>query len=476
MRIALAGLLVLGLAAIANANGRDPYTSTINFQQGNDDHILAGMTFGLVVSKDGGATWQWMCERAVGYGGQYDPDYVYTASGAVFATTFDGMKVMRDGCEFVSTPPGMTFVSKVEAGPDGALYYAAADPADGKIYKSVNDGVSFPTSANIGQAGDWWSSLAVAPSNAMRLYATGYRFVKRCTSNASNPGASCNVDGDCPGGMCEAQKDILLFTSTNGGTTFTPMAMTGITPISANSIVEIVGISATADQTLYVKVTFENGASGDSIYKSTNAGQSWTKILSKDSNFGLAFLARKDGTCVAGTREQGAWVSQNCDATWTALATAPHIGCLFESAGGVVWACTQNYASPQLNLPSDGFGIMKSTDLTTWTGVLKFQDIQAPVSCPAGTVQEDQCVQRYMDQQSQWCCLVPQLGITSTAIDCLGALACFGGPVVDGALDAGTNVKPPKPETCCGSGNGKSSALLSLLVAAVLLLRRKRPC
>src|SRR6188472_1463879 len=106
MRIVLAGLLVAGLAATANANGRDPYTSTINFRHGNDQHIIAGMTFGAIVSKDGGATWQWLCERTIGYGGQYDPDYVYATSGAIFATTFDGLKVMRDGCTFNATPPG----------------------------------------------------------------------------------------------------------------------------------------------------------------------------------------------------------------------------------------------------------------------------------------------------------------------------------------------------------------------------------
>ena len=71
---------------------------------------------------------------------------------------------------------------------------------------------------------------------------------------------------------------------------------------------------------------------------------------------------------------------------------------------------------------------MKSTDLTTWTGVLKYEDIQAPVACAVGTVQNDQCIERYMDEQSPWCCLVPQLGITSTAIDCTGARGCFAMP------------------------------------------------
>ena len=103
MRKALAALVVAALAHVASANGRDPYSSTVHFQRGSEQNIAAGMTFGLVLSHDGGATWQWMCEKAIGYGGQYDPDYEYTSTGAIFATTFDGLKVMRDGCTFAAT-------------------------------------------------------------------------------------------------------------------------------------------------------------------------------------------------------------------------------------------------------------------------------------------------------------------------------------------------------------------------------------
>ena len=112
---------------VASANGRDPYSSTIHWQRGAEQNIAAGMTFGLVLSHDGGATWQWMCEKAIGYGGMYDPDYEYTSSGAMFATTFDGLKVMRDGCTFAATPPGMTFVSRIEQDKDGGFYFAASD-------------------------------------------------------------------------------------------------------------------------------------------------------------------------------------------------------------------------------------------------------------------------------------------------------------------------------------------------------------
>jgi hypothetical protein len=250
------------------------------------------------------------------------------------------------------------------------------------------------------------------------------------------------------------------------------MSMTGIQTTSENSVIQIVGISPVDVNTLYIKVTYETGTEGESIYKSTNAGANWTKILSKTSRFGLSFLVRYDGTCVAGTRELGAWKSTGCDTTWTELTSAPHIGCLYENAAHEVWACTQNTAVVQLGLDADGFGLMKSTDLTTWTGVLKYEDIKQPVACAAGTVQNDRCIERYMDEQSPWCCLVPQLGITSTEVDCSGIRGCFA--MVDGAVDAPTTMKPPK-DGCCETGSSGGPAMfLSTLVAGGLLRRRKR--
>ncbi len=479
MRIVVASVLLAALAGSALANGRDPYASSIHFRPGMENKIMAGMTFGLISSSDGGATWQWYCERAVGYGGTYDPDYVYTPAGALFATTFDGLKVMRDGCTFAATPPGTTFVSRVERGPDDAIYYTASDPSDSKIYKSTDGGLTFPTSAMPGMLNDWWQTIMVAPSDAQRVYLSGYRLPYACSSGSSNPGATCTVVGDCPNGTCDPlPKVFLLFKSTSGGTngSYVPMDTTDITPISQNSAIDIVGIDPTNEDIVYARVTLENATSGDSIYKSTDAGANWTKILSKASGIGgLSFLVRNDGSCVAGTRDLGAWKSKTTtcqagDANWDVLTGAPHIGCLYKNSANEVWACTQNRASPQLGLTSDGFGIMKSSgDLSTWTGVMRFEDLTKPVSCAGGTVQEDQCVQRYMDTGSQWCCLTTQLGITSTAIDCTGPLACFS----EVAGDDFPVTPPPPDEGCCNAGS-RPPVLLTFLVAGTLLLRRRR--
>jgi hypothetical protein len=467
LAVITAALLVAALALDAGANGRPPGTSTIHFRQGNDSDIVAGMTFGLVISHDGGATWQWMCEKAVGYGGMYDPIYAYSQSGAIFATTFDGLKVNRDGCTFAATPPGTTFVSQNTLGSDHAFYFTAADPNDAKIYKSTDDGMTFPTSAAPGQNNDWWDSIVVAKSDASRVYLSGYRFVMTCDANSPTPGMTCSLPTDCQdaahlSGSCENQKDFLLFESTNGGASYTALPAAGLTT-SVNSAVDFVGTSPTDENLLYARVSVENGTVGDGLYKlEVGTDTTWTKILAKGDT--LVFLARGNGDIVAATPTLGAWVSSNQGATWTALAGPPHINCLAESSAGVVFACTQNYGTPP-NIPSDGYGIMKTSDLATWTGVLRYQDIAGPVACDPGTAQHDMCVGTPIN--GVWCGLRQQLGITSNAIDC----AALGG---DGAPDAGSGSGGGKGKGCCdsGGGGGAPALVLASLVAGALLLRR----
>ncbi|HEU0033071.1 MAG TPA: hypothetical protein VFQ53_20705 [Kofleriaceae bacterium] len=432
----LTSLCVVALAGIAQANGRAPGTSTINFRQGAEQHIAAGMTFGLLYSDDGGATWQWSCEDAVGYGGMYDPDYAYTSTGALFATTFDGVKVNRDGCTFAPTslepaPPAVKFFSVIAQGPDGAIYAAAADPMDAKIYKSTDNGMTFPVAAAAGQLNDWYQSLEVAPSNASVIYVSGYRI------KAGQP------------------KVFLLFKSTNGGASYAPLPVTDFATMP-NSTIDIVGIDPANPNLVYARVTLEDNSISDAIYRSTDGGQSWTRILGKQAS--IAFLVRKTGELVAATQAFGTVHSTNTGTTWTDVAGAPHINCLAENSAGEVWACTQNYGSPQV--PSDDFGIMKSTNLTTWTGVVKYQDIQEPRPCAAGTPQKDQC------DAVLWCGLCSQLGCTANR-DC--AAAGDGGPGVDQTVVQ----KPPKG--CCETGGEGVPGLLAIGIAVgMVMLRRPR--
>src|SRR6185312_5489891 len=86
----------------AAANGRFPQASQIVFSPAGRATIVMRTTFGLLVSHDHGASWQWICEAAIGLGGaQEDPCYGVTQSGAIVGGLWQGLAVSPDtGCDW----------------------------------------------------------------------------------------------------------------------------------------------------------------------------------------------------------------------------------------------------------------------------------------------------------------------------------------------------------------------------------------
>lgn len=453
---AAAAAAVLAVAAVlapghALANGRAPGTSSITFQQGHEQNIVAGMTFGVLLSHDGGKTWTWMCEDAIGYRGTYDPRYAYTATGALFATTFNGLKVMRDSCSFGDTPEGSKFVSTSTIGPDQAFYYAASQTADTahgvlsdfQIYKSVNDGMTFPNPTRPDDPADtnvWWESLTIAPSNAQIVYLSGYRYL-------ASPGGGTT-------------RDHLLYRSNNGGATWTALPRTGLV-LMPNSVIHIAGVARDDATHVYARVELVDNTLSDAIFVSSDSGATWTEIRRKAATIG-AFVVRAavNGNgkhdLVLGTQALGTEVSHDDGGSWTAATGAPHMNCLVENTAGELWACTQNYGFS--GIASDDAGIMKTTDLLTWTKVLHYQDLTEAATCGAGTVQHDTCA-------PMWCTVCMQLGCT--------AAASYNCPV---ATEAPTMMPPPpgKSGGCCDAGTSPTGALALALSVATIALRPRR--
>ena len=104
-------LAVLLVASTVYANGRPPRTVGVHFKPNAPDSMYVATTFGLLVSHDAGCTMHWLCESNIGFGGTFDPKYAIAGDGAIFATTYDGLRVSRDGgCSFTTAtaelPPG----------------------------------------------------------------------------------------------------------------------------------------------------------------------------------------------------------------------------------------------------------------------------------------------------------------------------------------------------------------------------------
>ncbi|HSR97017.1 MAG TPA: hypothetical protein VLM79_08215 [Kofleriaceae bacterium] len=433
--LALAG----ALARDAAANGRPPATASITFRQGHDSDVAVGLTFGLLVSHDSGNSWEWICEDAIGYSGPFDPKYAFASSGALFASTFNGLRVMRDSCTFDATPLGSALIATDLFGPDQTLYAAASqqsDPghgiaADFNVYRSTNDGKTFPTKGQPPGDVSWWQSLAIAPSDAQRLYLSGYRFVE------NTPGAG-------------TRKEQVLFRSDTGGASWTELSLAELDPQPMqNSLIDIAGISKTDADHVYLRIEAEDDQTTESIYRSTDKGAHWTKILHTTVPI-PAFLVRANGDLIAGTQALGTQISHDDGMTWMPLDGAPHMNCLVENSAHELWACTQNFGSPVV--PSDDAGIMKTTDLVNWTKVLRYQDLQNPVTCAAGTIQRDTCA-------TLWCGVCQQLGCTPPA-----SYGC----VADAP-------PPPAKGGCCdGSPGGPGALALGLAIGTLLLRPRRR--
>ena len=443
MKRIVALALVLLSANTAEGNGRPAETSSIQF--GGNGRVAAGTTFGLVLSEDDGASWRWSCEDALGYGGEYDPVFVYATTGTLFSTSFRGVMRTDDHCSIAATTPlGAKFATAATRGPDGALFVALAEPAnamtmspgDAAIYKSTDDGLTFPTSAMPSQIGTWWYSIEVAPQDPQRVYATGFR-------------VELGV------------RELKLFRSTDGGVTYQPMGTTGLTT-SPSSAVLLVGVSAQDPDLLFARVTYQDNApNNDAIFRSSDAGVTWTEVFSYATSLSAAI--RANGDLVVANRYAQAWISRapSSGDVFEPLVGAPHINCLFENAAGELWACTQNYAPSDET--RDDAGIMKTTDLVTWTPVLKFQNIAGPIACPVGTVQRDVCV----DDALRWCTMRRQFGIVADPTSCP---ALVDGPAL---VDDAPVVAPPERGGCCEAGASRPSLAVWLLTGIAVWRRRR---
>lgn len=430
-RVGRAALLAtLVMAGPAHGNGRFPASSSIDFQPGRPDHIAVGVTFGLLVSRDGGATWRWDCEAAIGFEGTYDPIYLWSASGALFASTFTGLKVARDPCgwQAVPGPVGTADVTALAIGGDGAIWAAVSDLAGGAaIYRSDDDGGSFAASALPGQVGDVWHTIAVAPDDPRRVYVSGRRMVAgaptRVLARSRDGGAS----------WVELPTDALVGTATS------ELLVAAIDPRDPDHVYAIVTDVGPGLRTALYRTT-DAGATPP-------AGPTWARVLEVPTRIN-GVVVRTTGEVLAITPAMGLYRAPDRAAAFALVPGVTLDGrCLRERADGTLWMCTNN-------LPPDRATLHVAAEPTTWTPRLAFAGLTGPTRCADGTVQHDTC------EATLWCGLRENLAIVADDTGCV-APPDAGPDAAGGPRGAGG---------CCTVGGGPGGELAVI----VLGLRRRR--
>ena len=396
--LARATLISVGLGAAAAAslpaeslaNGRPPATTNVKFPASDPQTLYVPVTFGFLKSDDDGESFRWVCEAAVGYSGTFDPDYAVNDVGDVYATTFDGLRVSRDGgCTFAPVAGELAdptrFASDVEIGPDARVWAATSvgqGPND--VYVAA-DGETFE-SVGLFQEKAWWLSVRTTPDDPMRIYVSGFL-----------PGPT------------SAESVAMLRRSLDGGATWEELPVDDFAFRERRDLY-ILEASPTNADVLFARVVGANEPAGDAVYRSEDGGVNWTKVLDFSDLVG-SFLIRSDGQTVIAATVNGCpgdeapelkgcvQISRDAGLTFQPASEQPRLACLGERSDGTLFGCGDNWEP-------DNFALGSSDDGETWTKVYRFSETIGPLECPEGTAQAE-CA------AVDWPALCETLGICS---------------------------------------------------------------
>ena len=348
--VAVAFGLAVASPEPAHAAGRLPASNAVVFDPHDSKGVLVRTTFGLLSSRDGGGTWRWICDQAIGSPETDEPPWVVTPKGTIVGATSTGVVASRDGgCSFTrSTEVLKGLVVRQNGELLGVASTAAGESRfDNHLLVSKDDAQAFavdggPIDPTLGV-----DSVAIAASEPGRIYLAGRR-------------------GEGVGSFVA---------SYDGGMSWLPRKLdlvAGETPIVA-------GVDPANADRVYVRTTGE--AVHARLLVTSDAGKTWRKVFDAPSET-LGFALSDDGKrAFVGTREGVS--SSPSDAFAFTKGSSIEARCLAAS-GSTLWACSTE---------KSGFFVGSSrTGGRSFDANLHLEEIKGPLECPNSTTVAKQCV------------------------------------------------------------------------------------
>lgn len=429
---------MLGLCGIltstgaVRANGRFPSAGHVEVDPMDPMHIVVRATYGLVVTRDGGGTWNWVCEKAMSFSGVWDPPIGIVANGSVLVGLPDGLTVSTpDACEFVRVPQlEGQFVADVAVDKKNPLHAVVLTslPLGGsfhtRLFATDDGGKTFA------QVGDAFAenlrglTVDLTPSDANTIYVSGI------------------LDGPLPRGV--------VLRSKNGGSSYDTFELPGSDDMHGPYIGAV--DPALADR-LYVRL---DGLPGR-LLVSENGGESFTELFLGEGTL-LGFSLSPDGkTLVVGGEKDGVWRSPVPNWAFERVSLLHARSLRWADAG--IYGCTEQVL--------DGFSIGFSiTEGSTFKPLAKLSDLCGPVSCAKPICAAD------------WPLLRDTISATSCVENASSSSSGNGSSSGGQGGTGGSSVEPPATGGGCNcriSENGPGGmASLGILPLIALALRRRR--
>jgi hypothetical protein len=433
----LAGLAMLASAGRAAANGAFPDSDAVMVPVDRPQQIVLATNFGLIISDDGGTTWQWTCERAetsmasLYAMGAPPADRLYSRSLEVGLAVSDddscswrragGALAAAIATDYFPDPTAAAHVlAIVGAGADGG-----AGPAADAVYESTDGGDTFAaTPLYVAPAGTELLGVEIARSDPRIIY------------------LSMATPGPHPA----------IARSDDAGARWTTF---DVEPSLGARTARIIAVDPVDANVIYLRVT---GQGSELLAVSRDGGMTFTTPITLAGGTLSAFARLASGTVLVaglapgegGTTAGVAWRSSDGGRTfgdWT-LAPMPRLRALAERSGALYLAGS-NY--------TDGWALaVSSDDGRTLQPILRYDQVSAVKACVAAACQ-DLC-----DEQAGRQIWAPEV--------------C--NPLPDAGVDAGPPAKPPSG--CgCGAAPGppaasRRAALIVALTALGSVARRRR--
>lgn len=423
------------LSAPARANGRFPATNQFLTRPGDVSHLALRTTFGLLRSDNAGVTWDWVCERVVGYAGTEDPALVWHRDGELVAGLFDGLAVAdANTCSWArdAAIDKQVVVDVSMANAEGSSLDALTGSYD-PVTTIVDPGYISAIWSTVGDARRWTQTSTLLPRDVI---------VESFDRAASDP-QRLYVTGESESGGVRSG---VFVRSRDGGQTWERKAF-DLDPTGEHSVF-LAAIDPRRADRLYVRTS---GSDAGRVLVSDDAGETFRAIWSGSPPQGFAL--DDDGSNVwVGAFQEGLARASTTDFAFTTMNTIP-IGCLHH-AGSALFACS---------LDAYGFAAGRSDDGGhTFEPLLHFASIRGPRECAAGAGQAV-CA-------ADWPVVKSGLGIQDEVPDA-GAVPVF---------DGGANSSSASTSACgcrmTGRPAPKRNATVAWLLAGatVAFVRRKR--
>jgi hypothetical protein len=329
-------------AGPARANGAFPDSTQIVLPRDRPDEIIAGTNFGLLVSRDAGATWSWICEEAIG-----PMTVLYQVgpppSNTMFALAQTGLLSSNDrACTWSATPPPLDDNGLRDVFPDATDARRVFALTASALFESRDGGKSFGPSLYEPGGGVELSGVEAAASDRQVVYVTRY-------VNEGGNGITASIAR-----------------STDGGHSFRVFELR---PMIGEGFVRLAAVDPEDPRRLYLRMTTGRG---DRLVISDDGGESARVALSFAGAI-AGFLRRPDGTLLVTTASEGAFASRDRGATFVPWPAAPHLRGLGER-DGVLYGAADNF--------SDGFIVGASRDGgETWKPLLRLDHLCGVLTC-----------------------------------------------------------------------------------------------